>query len=124
MFLDYYIIGGNIKIQKSVFIQEMLSKESLLRGLLNWKTTKDFSIKHPMVGEVDENNAVTVNFSSEAAVRVNESPKEMLSALKAKYKEKIKGRVACRIEYSAFGGIFTYEIDMNSDTEITDYITK
>ncbi len=121
MILEYSIVGGYMQIQKNVFIQEMLGKDSLLRSLLNWKSTKDFSVKHPNVGEPKDDNIITVKFDSETIVNLNESPKELLGALKAKYKEKIKGKVACRSVYGMFGGIFTFEVDLNSDNGEIDY---
>lgn len=122
MVLEYSIVGGCLKLQKSIFIQEMLSKDSQLRTLLNWKTTKDFSVKHPFVGEPDKDNFVSINFDSDSMVHITESPKELLRGLKTKYKGKIKGRIACRAEYSMFGGIFTFEIDLDSEDEEINYI--
>lgn len=123
MILEYTIVGGYLKIQRNVFIQEMLSKESRLRALLNWKTTRDFSIKHPLVGEPDKDNIISINFDSDAGVVTNEPPKELLTSLKAKYREKIKGEVTYRAVYSAYGGIFTFRIDLNSDDGEAEYMT-
>jgi hypothetical protein len=123
MVLEYTIVGGCLKIQKNVFIQEMLSKDSKLRSLLNWKTTGDFSIRHPLVSEPDGDNIISINFDSDSGVTTGEPPKELLSTLKAKYRDKIKGRVACRVVYSAFGGIFTYQVDLNSDSAEAEYLT-
>ena len=53
MIMEYAIIGGTVKIHKSVFIQEMLSKDSMLRTLLSWKSTRDFTAAHPTVKNTD-----------------------------------------------------------------------
>lgn len=121
MVIEFYIVGGYIKIPKNVFIQEMLSKDSLIRSLLNWKGSKDFMIKHPMISEPDNDNIITINYDSESDVSVGESPKEILGSLKARYKDKVKGHVACRAVYSAYGGIFTFSVDLNSDDDKIDY---
>lgn len=124
MIMEYVIIGGTIKIHKSVFIQEMLSKDSLLRVLLSWKSTRDFTALHPAVENHEEDDMVIIHFNSDCEVNVNDSPKDFFSALKAKYKEKIKGRVNFRAVFSMYGGIFTYEIDLNTDGEEVEYVTK
>lgn len=122
MVVETSIVGGYLKIQKSVFVREMLSKESRLRALLNWRASKDFADRHPEISEPDEDNVITVRFDSEASVDIGESPKEFLGDLKAKHKEKIKGKLACRTVYAAFGGIFNFEIDLNFDGDKIDYI--
>lgn len=124
MIMEYVIIGGTIKIHKSVFIQEMLSKDSMIRTLLSWKNTGDFTTLHPTVENTDENNMVNINFYSDAEVNVNECPKDFFTSLKAKYKEKIKGRVNFRAVFSMYGGIFTYEIDLNSEGEEVEYVSR
>ena len=122
MILEYYIVGGVIKIKKNVFTREMLCKDSLIRTLLSWRGTRDFAFKHPSVSEPDEDQMITIHFSLEAEVHITDSPKEILSALKAKLKNDIRGKVACRTEYAMFGGIFTYEIDLNSKDDQVEYV--
>jgi len=122
MILEFSIVGGYLKIPKNVLVQEMLGKESLLRSLLNWKTTKAFSDRQPRISQPDKDNIVTIDFSGIPDLNTGENPKEILSALKARHKEKIKGNIACRTVYSMYGGIFTYSIDLNSDDEKVEYI--
>lgn len=122
MVIEFYIVGGHLKIQKSVFVQEMLIKGSLMRSLLNWKGAQDFTKRHPLINEADENNIITINYDNQMDVSVGESPKEVLGNLKARYREKIKGKVACRAIYSMYGGVFTFTVDLNSDDDKIDYI--
>lgn len=124
MILEFFIIGGHIKILKKVFIQEMLSKESKLRTLLNWKTTADFKSKHPIVSEPDREGFITINFNSELIVSIGESPEQILKELKAKYREKIKGYISGRGEYKTFNTIFFFQIDLNSDDDKIIYATE
>lgn len=121
MVFEYSIVGGHLRIHKSVFVQEMLVKESKLRELLNWKTTKDFIGKHPLIEGQEKEDVITVDFSH-LNIDTKESPKDILGALKAKYKDKIKGRVAFRTIYSTFGGLFNYEVDLDSDDGEIKYI--
>ena len=120
--VEFYVVGGCLKIQKSVFAQEMLRKDSLLRKLLNWRSTTDFAVEHPLVGKPDENGTITVDFSGRVLVCLGDSPKELLGNLKARYKEKIKGNVVCKGEYSMFGGLYIFEIDLNSDDGSMTYV--
>jgi hypothetical protein len=124
MIMEYVIIGGTVKIHKSVFVQEMLSKDSLLRILLSWKNTRDFTAMHPVVDNSEDSEMVIIKFASDCEVNVNDSPRDFFTALKAKYKENIKGTVNFRAVYSMYGGIFTYEIDLNSENDEVQYITK
>lgn len=116
--IEFYIVGGYLKISKKVFILEMLRKDSRLRSLLNWKSSADFSIRHPGISEPDPEDMITVNFSNTPNVAVGESPKEILGELKAKYKEKIKGKVALR------GWMYTFELDLNSDNDMIEYVME
>ena len=124
MILEFFIIGGHIKISKKVFIREMLSKESKLRTLLNWKTTADFKSKHPMVSEPDRDGFITINFNSELTVSIGGSPEQILKELKAKHREKIKGYISGRGEYKTFNTIFFFQIALNSDSNEIIYVTK
>lgn len=121
MILEFYIIGGHLKISKKVFIKEMLSKESRLRALLNWKSADDFKSKHPMVNEPDRDDFITINFSSESTVSIGESPEQILKELKAKYRENIKGYIGGRGEYKTFNMTFFFQIDLNSDDDKIGY---
>lgn len=122
MLVEASIVGGYIKMHKDVFIQEMLIKDSLVRLLLDWRKTKGFTDRHPFITESDKNNIVTIDFTNNC-VSVGESPKDILGVLKLKYREKIKGRVACKLIYSTFSGLLnSFEIDLNSEDGNIDYI--
>ncbi|MCX7711276.1 MAG: hypothetical protein N2484_15665 [Clostridia bacterium] len=122
MVFEYSIVGGILKIHKSVFVQEMLVKDSKLRVLLNWKTMKDLAGKHPLIGGQSNEDIITVDFSH-MTVDTQESPKDILNDLKIKYREKIKGKIAFRTVYGMFGGVFSYEVDLNSEDGEIKYIS-
>ncbi len=113
MVLEYSIVGGHIKLPKSIFIQEMLSKDSTLKSFIKWSSTAELTKHKLYVSEPDEDNNVTIRFDTDCNITCSESPRDILSALKNKYQSKIKGKVACRIYYSTFGGIFDYEVDLD-----------
>lgn len=120
--VEFYVVGGCLKIQKKAFTQEMLKTDSLLRELLKWKSSTDFAGEHPLVSEPDAQGMVTIDFCNRAFVCIGDSPKDLLGKLKARYKDKVKGKVACRGEYRTFGGMFNFEIDLSSDEETIDYV--
>ncbi len=115
MELEFYIVGGYLKIEKKAFIQEMLSKDSQLRGILNWGATKAFTDGHPIVSETDENGIITISFNYTVHVKVGGSSEEMLGKLKAKHREKVKGKVTCR--GIVFYTMFDFVIDLDSDDD-------
>lgn len=94
--LKHYIVGGYIKIEQKAFLQEMLGKDSCLRQILNWKGTKDFAEKHPIVSDPDENGIVTINFNYTVHVEMGDSSAEIFSKLKARYGDAVKGKVSVR----------------------------
>jgi hypothetical protein len=120
--IEFTVVGGNISMDKDIFIKEMLFKDSLLRQILNWRGTGDFKGNHPMVGKPDENGRITINFSSTNCVSVGQDPRDFLSKLKQRYREKIKGWVSCRGSYEHFGGVYFIRLDLNSDDDIVEYI--
>jgi hypothetical protein len=123
MILEFYIIGGYLKISKKIFIKEMLSRESRLRSLLNWKSEGDFKNSHPEVNEPDMNDFITIRFGSESTVSIGESPEEILKELKARYREKIKGFIGGRGEYKTLNMSFFFQIDLNSDDDKIIYLS-
>lgn len=120
MDMEFKVVGGILKFDKKAFILEMLGKESHLRTLLNWKTTGDFAEEHPAVSRT-AGDEVLIDFSYISDVVLGQSWGEILGGLKAKYKERVKGRVTCRGTY--WGVLTTFEIDLNSEGDKIDYIT-
>lgn len=119
MMVELHIVAGSIKIQKSVFAQEMLKADSCLRTLINWKTGGDFEGRHPLISKSAEDDTVTVDFNSMTYVDLAEHIEKLLKSLKSKYKEKIRGRVTCM---GIFRNMFSFELDLNSDGDRIDYI--
>jgi len=117
--LKFYIVGGYIKIEQKAFLQEMLGKDSCLRQILNWKGTKDFAEKHPVVSEPDENGIVTISFNFTVHVELGQSAIELLSKFKARYGDRIKGKISCR--WTAGYSMSNFTIDMDSDTLRQEY---
>jgi hypothetical protein len=114
----YFIIGGYLKVHKSVFVKEMLCSDSRIKALLNWKNSEGLEKGHPVVSEPGQDGIVTINFSNSCEVDIGESPDEILGYLKSKYSNKIKGKISCRSSISFF------EIDLNADNDELNYVIK
>lgn len=110
--LKFYIVGGYIKMEKKAFLQEMQGKDSCLRQILNWKGTKDFAEKHPIVSEPDENDIVTIDFNYTVHVELGQSATELLSRLKERYGAGVRGKVCCR--WLAGYSMSNFVIDLDS----------
>ena len=102
-------------MESKAFLQEMLGKDSCLRQILNWKSTKDFAEKHPVVSEPDENGIVTIDFNYTVHVELGHSATELLSKLKARYEDKVKGRICCRWMAGYSMSNFTIDLDSSDD---------
>lgn len=113
--LRYYIVGGYIKIEKKAFLQEMLGKDSCLRQILNWKDTKDFAGKHPMISEPDTEGFITIDFNYTVHVELGQSSTELLAKLKKRYKGGVRGRICCR--WLAGYSMNNFEISLDSDDD-------
>jgi hypothetical protein len=110
--LKFYIVGGYIKIEKDAFLQEMLGKDSCLRQILNWKGTKDFAEKHPVVSNPDRDGIVTIDFNFTVHVELEQSATELLEKLKKRYGDRVRGKVCCR--WMAGYSMSNFVIDLDS----------
>jgi hypothetical protein len=113
--LRFYIVGGYIKIEQKAFLQEMLGKDSCLRQILNWRGTKDFAEKHPTVSEPDENDMVNIDFNYTVHVELGQSDIDIFSKLKSRYRNKVKGRVCCRLLAGYSMSNFIIDLDSEDD---------
>ncbi len=113
--LRFYIVGGYIKIEKKAYTQEMLCEDSCLRQILNWKGSKDFSEKHPVVGEPDENDIITIDFNYTVHVEMGQSAMDILNRLKARHGDKVKGMICCRWMAGYSMSNFTIDLDSEDD---------
>ncbi|MGE5633564.1 MAG: hypothetical protein ACM3TR_21095 [Caulobacteraceae bacterium] len=113
--LKFYIAGGYIKMEKKAFLQEMLGKDSCLRQILNCKDSRDFSEGHPNISEADENGMVTIDFNFNVHIELGQSYSELLGKLKSRYRDKMKGKVCCRLMAGYSMSNFTIDLDSNDD---------
>lgn len=114
--LKFYIVGGCIKIEKKVFLQELLGKDSSLRQILNWRGTKGFAAKHPIVGDPDEDGMIAIDFNFTEHVELGQPDIDILSRLKARNKGAVRGKVCCRWLAGYSMSNFLIDLDSEDDT--------
>jgi hypothetical protein len=117
MLTEFRIVGGCLKMPKSMFIREMLGKVSKLKGLLNWKSVADSPLRHPMIKEPEE-GWIFIDFSNSAYVSIGDSPREVLDILKARYGEKLGGRIYCR------AALYTFVLDLDLFPDKVEFILE
>jgi len=113
--LKFYIVGGYIKMEQKVFLTEILEMDSCLRQVLNWKDTIDFAQMRTAGIETDENGMVTVDIDPAAQLELDQSYTELLSRLKERYGDFIKGKVCCR--WLAGNSMSNFVIDLDSEDD-------
>ena len=101
----YELVGGYIEIDKSLFLTDILSKNSSFRYLVKRENSfkqqpevqkKEFSIK--------------IIFDNAKELDLEHSYKDFFKNLKNKYKHKLKGRLIVRVSCNA---TFLSNIDFN-----------
>lgn len=109
--LKFQITGGSIRLKKTAFLMEMLGKDKMLRDLLDWRSTGDFSKKHPQVSEPDPQGYVTITFT-DTRIELGEDYEQYLKQLKDRYGREVSGQVACR---GSYGTLFYFTLDLDGD---------
>ena len=112
MNIQYFISGGELRIDKKCFIREMLRPESVMKHLLNY-TLEDHGKTRSLQVDKSAADQVVVSFNFVDSVEVGEDYQKLLENLKHELQERIKGRIALAIitEYT-FASLM---IDFNSD---------
>ena len=104
MSLEFAIIGGFIEIDRAIFAQEMLSKDSRLRKILNvGNLTKKLQIQ-----KNKEQDSCLIDFTGSPDIEVSSSYQELLQSLEKDYPGKIKAKLSIRVstEYSTFFTVY------------------
>ncbi len=113
--VEFTIVGGFLKMQKRAFMQEILMPNSRLRSLLNYGSVQDFYSRRPEIGEEDQCGMITIHFK-DTGTNIGTDPGKLLGELKKKYREKLKGRLACK------GYLYTFTLDLDSEDDSIQYI--
>ena len=90
--MDFSITGGELRIDKRVFVREMLKPNSMMRRLLNYRL-EDGEKKRSLSIDKSSSQTVVISFNFVDKVTVGEDYSSLLARLKKEYRDKIKGRV-------------------------------
>lgn len=93
MTMQYAITGGQLYLDKIIFAKEILMLEGSLKRLISTGEEDD---KIPPKIE-RSGQTVSINYNDASDILLDENFYDLLKKLKAKYKEKITGRVVIRI---------------------------
>jgi hypothetical protein len=118
MIFDVQIIAGSLQVKKDVFVREMLSRDSILRVLINCKTSSDFPNGHPSISEADAENMITIDFKSMSYVNIGDQLEKLLKGLKQKYGGQIRGKITCS---GIYRNMYSYELNLNTDDDTVEF---
>lgn len=107
IFPNYELNSGYLCIDKSLFVQDMLTKESEIKALIK---SKDPSFRQPEI--VKDGDKVKLLFDTASDIELGETYKDYFSELKSRYKSSITGRLAIRVSTST---TFYSIVDLNGE---------
>ena len=114
MSVEFYAVGGKIRVQEQAVAKEMLLRDSLLRAfILAAKSGRD---RMPKVEKVDPGGFVTIDFS-DAEVLLPGMPEEVFAPLKRRYGGMIFGRVTCVMKYEMMMSAYYTRFDLGPEPE-------
>lgn len=109
--LKFYIVGGYIKLTNEAYLEEMSGRDSCLKQILDWKSTNDAEDKQPLVSGADKEGLVTIDFNYTVHTELGQSAAELLSRLKGKYGDAVRGKVCCRWMEGSSMSNFVIDLD-------------
>ena len=118
MAFEFKIVGGQLRVEKGIFAQEMLFSSSLLKTLLGRQPGAYASAGQPGVSLQDKDDYITINYSGGSQISLGQSPSEILKELKTKYTGGLRGRVTCK------GSMYTFELDLDNDDDQTTFLME
>ncbi len=102
--LQYWLIGGQLIIERLAFSKELLLYSGPIHKLLGTDGIQPTKIK--------SNNNIIIDFDHASDIKLDEGFYDLFKSLKGKYKEKVKGRVVIQIT-----ALTSYHVILNMNTE-------
>lgn len=90
--MEFFISGGELRIDKKIFIKEMLRPDSVMKRLLNY-SLEDNGKKRSLKLDKSGRENVIIDFNYVDKVCVGEDYQKLLSELKKEYRGNIRGTV-------------------------------
>lgn len=114
MGIEYYIAGGQLHIDKKVFIKEMFRPDSVMKHLLNYQLN-DHGKTRSLSIDKSATEWVIIDFNFVDKVKVGEDYHTLLEKIKKDLKDKIKGSIRLRI--ADYFEPIDINIDFNSEED-------
>ncbi len=109
--MDFSISGGELRIEKKIFIREMLRPDSVMKRLLNYNL-EDNGKKRSLRLDKSGPDNVIIDFNFVDKVNVGEDYKKLLADLKKEYRGKIRGKITLS---ACYYHLMFISLDLNSD---------
>ena len=111
MIIEFFICGGELQIDKKIFIREMLQPDSVMKKLLNYNL-EDSGKKRTLKIDKSGSRNVIIDFNFADKVSVGEDYQNLLADLKKEYRGAIRGQISL---ISYYWQLITIGLDLNSD---------
>jgi hypothetical protein len=119
--IEFYLIGGNVRIGKKELTLELLRKDSILRVLLGFEAGNLGSLQSP-INLSDQEGLAILDFNWREKRRLDGDPTPTLNELKARYGKNIGGVLSFYSVYTTFGMTSYSSANLNADTIVLETI--
>lgn len=114
MAVEFDIVAGQLKMDKRLFLRELLSPRSLLKSFLNYQMDQMDKKRFLSIDKERDPQWVIIEFKEGSDVALGEDYQDLIKALKEKYQEKVKGRLTLSAFYY-HNMTITLDLDSHSD---------
>lgn len=111
--LEYYLVGGKIRIGKKELTLELLRKDSVLRTFLGFDSgnLKSLLTKSNLTNQQD--NMVLIDFSGREKLKLDGNPTSLLEELKKRYGNNIGDILKFQLVYTTFNQVFDLQVNLD-----------
>jgi len=114
MVLEYYLVGGTLRIGKKEAALELLRKDSALRPLLGYGASGHAALNMESARMNAQGDFVTIDFSQIAERKLNGDPTRILNELKQRYGAAVGGKLHFKGMYTSKMHIYYCEADLDA----------
>lgn len=114
MVIDFSICGGELTIEKKIFIREMLKADSPMKKLLNFNL-EDSGKKRSLKIDKTGKQKVVIDFNFVDNVPVGDVFQNLIKELKKEYRGDIRGEITLSSTGYFYQMIITLNLDSDDD---------
>ena len=115
--LEYFLIGGNMRIGKKEMVLDLLRKDSILRGLFGYEAGYLTSLLRE-ANVAGQQEYVIVNFSGFKQSKLSGDPTPLLNELKTRYGSSVGGILRFCCSYTSMQTyMHPYFLQANLETD-------